>query len=723
MGSITYNVSEGYLPITAGLYNGGGLVDSYVHNSYGEHTFTDLSYDEYSILFTDNEGCTKTVDIGYCESCPEGYEYIIYGCQKELIENAIPPTDPRNLVAKTNVAWGYRGLIIFHSQSDWNYDGTGTTDGHTWYYYGQTNFWSNYGSTTSNGALNRCALWSAYTLDYQSVGFTFCVDIIVEKTYYIGCGCDNYASISIDGVEVLSQDMYNIGYWIKSIHGGNSDENVPFTVWWVYPILLTSGKHIFSLIGTNQQSVASIGFEIYDITGDDLANCTSYLDLGDNLLFSTKDLAGHPVEIGSNGQGYTCPEGYFIASCDGTPKCYKYITLECGENPPTTTTTTSTSSTTTTSTTSEPTTTTTTTIEPTTTSTTTETPTTTTTTTTCEICEGCVEYGYLYNWYAVDDARDIAASGWHVPTKAEWDTLLEYLDDWDSINENYPLAGNYLKEAGTNHWEFDFAINNYCFSFVGSGSRWASDGTFLALQTAGYAWTSTEYNAFNAYYVAFYSDSYEVYWYWIAKTTGAPVRLIKDNDTLDTYTGNDGKEYITVKIGNQVWMAENLAETKYANNDDIPYVYGDSDWEALTSGARCAYNNDCTYVGCDEVCPTTTTTTTTCELPEGLTPLPIFVSISAENPIEEIFADGTWETACDIFTLWNEDLGRNVQGVFVNVYITAFELGGFVYSEETCEYLEDGFYTTEGIIEVVDGEIIYIYSYPCRTTTTTTTVP
>ena len=32
-------------------------------------------------------------------------------------------------------------------------------------------------------------------------------------------------------------------------------------------------------------------------------------------------------------------------------------------------------------------------------------------------------YGRLYNWYAVDDARGLCPSGWHVPTDGEWMTM------------------------------------------------------------------------------------------------------------------------------------------------------------------------------------------------------------------------------------------------------------------------------------------------------------
>lgn len=36
-------------------------------------------------------------------------------------------------------------------------------------------------------------------------------------------------------------------------------------------------------------------------------------------------------------------------------------------------------------------------------------------------------YGRLYNWFAVNDSRKIAPTGWHVSSDAEWTVLTTYL--------------------------------------------------------------------------------------------------------------------------------------------------------------------------------------------------------------------------------------------------------------------------------------------------------
>jgi len=54
----------------------------------------------------------------------------------------------------------------------------------------------------------------------------------------------------------------------------------------------------------------------------------------------------------------------------------------------------------------------------------------------------------------------------------------------------------------------------------------------------------------------------------------------------------DGNSYKTVKIGEQIWMAENLKVTQYRNGDPIPNLTDENDWENTEQGAYCNYDNN-----------------------------------------------------------------------------------------------------------------------------------
>jgi len=64
---------------------------------------------------------------------------------------------------------------------------------------------------------------------------------------------------------------------------------------------------------------------------------------------------------------------------------------------------------------------------------------------------------------------------------------------------------------------------------------------------------------------------------------------LKTGTFIDT---RDGQEYKWVRIGEQIWMAENLRATKYNDGTDIPLVTDKTAWTNLTSPAYCYYNND-----------------------------------------------------------------------------------------------------------------------------------
>ncbi len=60
----------------------------------------------------------------------------------------------------------------------------------------------------------------------------------------------------------------------------------------------------------------------------------------------------------------------------------------------------------------------------------------------------------------------------------------------------------------------------------------------------------------------------------------------------ETVTDYDGNIYKTVKIGDQIWMVENLKVTHYRDGTSIPNVYDNEKWQFATDGAYCMVNND-----------------------------------------------------------------------------------------------------------------------------------
>ena len=94
-------------------------------------------------------------------------------------------------------------------------------------------------------------------------------------------------------------------------------------------------------------------------------------------------------------------------------------------------------------------------------------------------------YGRLYNWYAVDDPRNICPAGWHVPSEFEWDLLATFLG-------GESVAGGKMKS--TINWESPNteATNSSGFSAVAAGRRINSSGAFSSLGLNAGFWSSTD---------------------------------------------------------------------------------------------------------------------------------------------------------------------------------------------------------------------------------------
>jgi uncharacterized protein (TIGR02145 family) len=146
-------------------------------------------------------------------------------------------------------------------------------------------------------------------------------------------------------------------------------------------------------------------------------------------------------------------------------------------------------------------------------------------------------YGRLYNWYAVNDARGLAPAGWHVPTDAEWNKLVKYLDagaDTTCIGcSQSSIAGGAMKS--TTGWNAPNigATNSSGFAGLPGGYR-GVDGSFRLIGYSVDWWSSTEVSTTHARVrTQLYNDS-GVNRNQYTKSYGFSVRCLRDTTIIPT---------------------------------------------------------------------------------------------------------------------------------------------------------------------------------------------
>jgi hypothetical protein len=223
-----------------------------------------------------------------------------------------------------------------------------------------------------------------------------------------------------------------------------------------------------------------------------------------------------------------------------------------------------------------------------------------------------IKWGYLYNGYAMQDARNIAnpTNGWRLPNNSDMVSLSKPASFPSDLrgtgfynrNNFYPiLRTGYFRKAfvgneveSTNSHNFS-AIPTIVvimkFSEGGFPNEWSTtffndDGNFCI--PINETFVNSESSECIHYYYAKWSNesaglikSVPNMLNSILKFDYTNVRLCRDllpsesvlvqGSFLGDYVGNDGKTYKAVKIYNRAWLAEYLTETKYANGDNIVF--------------------------------------------------------------------------------------------------------------------------------------------------------
>lgn len=132
-------------------------------------------------------------------------------------------------------------------------------------------------------------------------------------------------------------------------------------------------------------------------------------------------------------------------------------------------------------------------------------------------------YGRLYNWYAASDVRNIAPAGWHVPSDAEWQVLVNFLGGDGT-------AGGKMKESGTLHWTTPNlgATNESGFSALPAGER-RNDIDYFYLGNVTSFWSATDAPGMGGAWYRFHNyTSTDVYHYTNDRRDGFSIRCIKD---------------------------------------------------------------------------------------------------------------------------------------------------------------------------------------------------
>jgi len=144
------------------------------------------------------------------------------------------------------------------------------------------------------------------------------------------------------------------------------------------------------------------------------------------------------------------------------------------------------------------------------------------------------DYGNLYNWYVVNNSKNVCPTGYHVPSITEWEELITFLG-------GNAVAGGKLKEMGFAHWlsPNTGADNSSSFTLLPSGWRANNNGFYENLYYMAYVWSSTSVDALNSSVLLVGYDSQAAYTSDSHILTGLPIRCLKDETSSLDETDND----------------------------------------------------------------------------------------------------------------------------------------------------------------------------------------
>ncbi len=125
------------------------------------------------------------------------------------------------------------------------------------------------------------------------------------------------------------------------------------------------------------------------------------------------------------------------------------------------------------------------------------------------------KYGRLYTWKT---AQKVCPTGWHLPSSAEFEMLLE-----NARASSGRIAGKFLRVVG-----WTTGTDKYGFKALPAGSYDGQNKKFYNLGYGSHYWASTDDSQFFANGLFF--EGYEVYVNSDSKLNGNSLRCLKDSN-------------------------------------------------------------------------------------------------------------------------------------------------------------------------------------------------
>ncbi len=218
--------------------------------------------------------------------------------------------------------------------------------------------------------------------------------------------------------------------------------------------------------------------------------------------------------------------------------------------------------------------------------------------------------GKLYNWYAVAGIHDndpntpnktFAPEGWHVPTKAEWATLENYLIT-NGYNHDGTIVGNKISKAmaSTTGWDSDATTgvpgnnqstnNSSGFNAFPIGTRYAGGANFSNENKLVVFWSVTpSYDVYSWFFTFSKADFGASIYGGNLKTQGMTVRFLRDasdNGAFDIILkGTISAENNQIKNVSDPTQAQDVTTKSYVDNS-VSNTYTQAEVDAIISSLQ-----------------------------------------------------------------------------------------------------------------------------------------